>query len=129
MIGKRLRKLRKEKGLLQKELAKKLDLSQQTISLYESNNREPDSRIVKKIANFFDVSIDYLYENTDERSPADKIKKALTDDPELQDAWEQISKRDSLKLLFKQSKNMTDKDIKQMIRIMNAINENERKNN
>ena len=39
MIGNRLKMLRNENKLLQKELAKKLGLTQQTISLYESNKR------------------------------------------------------------------------------------------
>lgn len=128
MIGKRLRKLRKEKGLLQKELAEKLDLSQQTISLYESNNREPDSKIVKKIANYFDVSIDYLYENTNERSPADKIKKAISDDEDLQEVWKQISRREDLQLLLKQTKDLDESSIKQVIRIIKAIEDEEQGN-
>ncbi len=60
MIGQKIKKLRNKKGLLQKELADKLNLSQQTISLYESEKREPDYATLKKIADFFDVSTDYL---------------------------------------------------------------------
>ncbi|WP_414713596.1 helix-turn-helix transcriptional regulator, partial [Schnuerera sp.] len=41
-IGNRLKQLRNEYGILQKDLAEQLNLSQQTISLYESNKRQPD---------------------------------------------------------------------------------------
>lgn len=121
MIGKRLRKLRKERDLLQKELADKLNLSQQTISLYESNDREPDSKITKRIANFFDVSIDYLYQNTDERSPADKIKQAISDDEELLDFWNELKDREDLQLMFKQTKNLNPDTIQQIISIIKTF--------
>lgn len=67
MIGNRLKELREGLNLLQKELADKLNLTQQTISLYESNKREPDFEIVEKIADFFDVSVDYLLGRTQQR--------------------------------------------------------------
>lgn len=69
MIGERIKALRKEKDLLQKELAQKLELSQQTISLYESNRREPDYENLDKIAEFFNVSTDYILGRTNTRNP------------------------------------------------------------
>ena len=69
MIGERIKLLRKESNLLQKELAQKLELSQQTISLYESNRREPDYDTLTKIVDFFDVSTDYLLDRTNTKSP------------------------------------------------------------
>lgn len=58
-----MRLLREKEGLLQKELADKLKLTQQTISLYESDKRDPDYKTLLKIANFFNISIDYLLKN------------------------------------------------------------------
>lgn len=60
MIGKQLKALRKEKGYTQAELAKKLHLTPKAISFYENNQREPDIETLYKIADIFDVSIDYL---------------------------------------------------------------------
>ena len=60
---KRLRELRKKEKLTMQELAEKLNISQSTVSLYESGKRHPDSDTLKKIAKFFNVSIDYLLEN------------------------------------------------------------------
>lgn len=65
MIGKRIKALRNERNLLQKDLAEKLNLSQQTISLYESEKRQPDYQILQSIADFFNVSVDYLLGRTD----------------------------------------------------------------
>ena len=67
MIGKRLKHLRQGKKLLQKELAEKLKLTQQTISLYESNSRQPDYVTLEKIANFFEVTTDYLLGRTNQK--------------------------------------------------------------
>lgn len=64
MLGKRLKALRNEKKIFQKKLASDLNLSQETISLYESNKREPDYETLNRIADYFDVSIDYLLGRT-----------------------------------------------------------------
>ncbi|MCL6661736.1 MULTISPECIES: helix-turn-helix domain-containing protein [Paenibacillus] len=58
--GKRLRNLRKEKGLTMKDLGKKFSLAESTISGYENETRKPDLETVDKFADFFEVSADYL---------------------------------------------------------------------
>ena len=55
-----LKKLRKEKGISQLKLALDLNMSQNTISRYETGEREPGINELIKIADYFDVSIDYL---------------------------------------------------------------------
>lgn len=64
MIGKRIKSLRIAKNLLQTDLAEQLNLSQQTISLYESDKRQPDYQTLQNIADFFNVSVDYLLGRT-----------------------------------------------------------------
>lgn len=59
-IGNRLKQLRIDYGILQKDLAEELQLSQQTISLYESNKRQPDYDTLRTISEFFSVSTDYI---------------------------------------------------------------------
>ena len=61
----RLKQLRKEKGISQLKLALDLNMSQNTISRYETGEREADYRALILIADYFDVSIDYLLERTD----------------------------------------------------------------
>ena len=63
----RLRELRKEKGISQLKLAIDLSVNQNTISRYESGEREADYKMLIKIADYFDVSIDYLLERTDKK--------------------------------------------------------------
>lgn len=57
----RLKALREEKKLTQKELAEALDLnSKSTITNYEQNVREPDFQTLIKIATYFGVTTDFL---------------------------------------------------------------------
>ena len=60
MFGDRLRELRNERGLSQKALAVELGYSPSTIALYELGQRQPDLEMLKHIAAFFTVTMDYL---------------------------------------------------------------------
>ena len=61
----RLKELRKEKNISQLKLALDLSMNQNTISRYETGEREADYKTSIKIADYFNVSIDYLLERTD----------------------------------------------------------------
>ncbi len=61
----RLKLLRKSKHLSQVRLAMELNVNQNTISRYESGKVEPDHKMLIAIADYFDVSIDYLLGRTD----------------------------------------------------------------
>lgn len=65
IFGKRLRSLRQSKKLTMKELGKKFNLAESTISGYETGSRKPDMETTMKLADFFEVSIDYLYGRDD----------------------------------------------------------------
>ena len=58
----KLKDLRIKKGISQVRLAIDLNLSQNTISRYENNQREADYETLIKIADYFDVSLDELLE-------------------------------------------------------------------
>lgn len=61
----RLKELRKQKGISQLKLAMDLNMNQNSISRYENEEREADYVMLIKIADYFNVSIDYLLERTD----------------------------------------------------------------
>lgn len=61
----RLKEIRKSKGISQLKLAIDLNTNQNTISRYETGEREPGIHELIKIADYFDVSIDYLLERTE----------------------------------------------------------------
>ncbi|MDU2659106.1 helix-turn-helix domain-containing protein [Clostridium perfringens] len=60
MIGEKIRFLREKKGITQKELASKLKCNERMIGLYEKNKHSIRFETIKKIADFFDVSLDYF---------------------------------------------------------------------
>ena len=60
LFAQRLRQLRKEYDLTQKQLADKLETTQRNISYMEVGKVEPDLLTLWKVADFFDVSIDDL---------------------------------------------------------------------
>ena len=61
----RLKELRKKHGVTQLKLAIDLNMCQNTISRYENEQREAGYKELIKLADYFEVSIDYLLERTD----------------------------------------------------------------
>ena len=60
MIGERLKKLRKDKGITQKELADILGIEKSNISAYEIDKNTPPDDIKVSLARYFNISLDYL---------------------------------------------------------------------
>lgn len=60
MFSEQLRKLRRLNNLTQTELSKLLNVSNGTIAMWETDKRQPDIDTLKKLANFFNVTTDYL---------------------------------------------------------------------
>ncbi len=62
---KRLKELRKKKRITQLKLSMDLNMSQNSISRYENGKREADYTTLILFADYFNVSVDYLLERTD----------------------------------------------------------------
>jgi transcriptional regulator with XRE-family HTH domain len=75
----KLRELREKNELSQRELSKKLGLSQSTIGMYETGKREPNTEILTKIADFYGVSVDYLLDRDEETELPAYIMKVAND--------------------------------------------------
>lgn len=63
----RLKQLRKERKISQLKLALDLNMTQNTISRYENMERQADYTTLVMLADYFDVSLDYLLGRTDKR--------------------------------------------------------------
>ncbi|MED1603016.1 helix-turn-helix transcriptional regulator [Alkalihalophilus marmarensis] len=72
-FGKRLKQLRMQKKLTQKELSNILKISESAVGMYEREEREPSFEVVRKLAAYFDVS-------TDELILGERIADKLKDD-------------------------------------------------
>ena len=60
IFAEQLKQFRKELGMTQKQLADALDTTQRNVSYLELGKVEPDLQMLWRIADFFDISIDYL---------------------------------------------------------------------
>jgi transcriptional regulator with XRE-family HTH domain len=64
-----LKKLRKERDLTQKQVSDALKIQRATYTRYEIGEREPDNKTLNKLADFYDVTTDYLLERTNLPNP------------------------------------------------------------
>lgn len=67
-FGNKLKQLRLENNMTQEELSNILNVSRATVGRYENDERFPDKNILEKIADFFVVSIDFLFERIYEKN-------------------------------------------------------------
>ena len=120
----RLRKIRKDHNLTQKEFGKRIGMSEQAISNYETGTRRPDHDTILIIADSFNVSTDYIYGLTNYKDPIDEILNYDTDDPELQEIIDELSKgdkRDQLRVVMQKTKNLADEDIELVLNLIKSI--------
>lgn len=79
LFNDRLKELRNERSLTQEQLANKLDIPSATIRRLEVSNSIPRRDRLVLLANFFNVSTDYLLGETDDKTPSKKrtVKKKI----------------------------------------------------
>ncbi|MBA4536394.1 helix-turn-helix transcriptional regulator [Bacillus aquiflavi] len=96
MLGERLKELRLERKLTQEQLGKGINVTKVSISGYENGNRTPDTETLQKIADYFNVSTDYLLGRSDNRSRvnSDEEFKNIINDPELERWFKELPKSD-----------------------------------
>lgn len=70
----RLRELREDKDLTQTQVAKYLDMSQTGYSQYEIGKNDVPTRVLIKLSFFYDVSVDYMLNLTNETKPYARIE-------------------------------------------------------
>lgn len=78
MFSLRLKELREKMGLSQRDLAEEIGVSQGTIGNWESGTREPNFETVRKLAEYFSVSTDFLLGN--QRKKEDAQEKTVSDE-------------------------------------------------
>ncbi|MCL2076864.1 MAG: helix-turn-helix transcriptional regulator [Oscillospiraceae bacterium] len=108
MFKNKLKKLRKDNGHTQEYMALQLNISRPTYTRYETGEREPDYLMLKQIAIFFNVSLDYLLDVTDtptpltaeiESNPESIREKTLKETIQSTDELSEESKADMLRQL------------------------------
>ncbi|MEG1256855.1 helix-turn-helix transcriptional regulator [Clostridium sp.] len=68
-FGERLKELRESKGLTQEQISEVINVTRPTIAGYETKGKQPDYDKLKTLADYFNVSVDYLLGHSDTRTP------------------------------------------------------------
>ena len=108
-----------EKNISQTSAIQEIGLSNCNLKNWK-NGRVPMHEVLRKIAEYFDVSIDYLLGES-------KIKKPLVNnDEELTEYLYYLKTRPELRMLFKVSSKASKEDVEQAVRIIEAIRNDEK---
>jgi transcriptional regulator with XRE-family HTH domain len=101
VLGDKIKSLRDTKGLTQQELADKLKIAQSTIGMIEKNQRPAGRKTLIKLAEFFEVSVDFLLSDQKDGLESDDIKYTLNKKDQkdiskvLEEALEQLEENQS----------------------------------
>lgn len=95
MIGNVIKQLRKEKHITQSDLAKIIGVTTSSVGMYETGVRNPSYEVIVKIAKYFNVSTDYLLNNTDNTidKQASNIKLNKKDEKDIRKALSETLKQ------------------------------------
>ena len=124
-IGDRIRDLRDRRGFKQQELAEKIGTSRQVLSNWERSYTPVDTEGVAKLAKVLEVSADYILYGREGGSTIKQIALALEGDDELLAFFDDLSKREDLRLLFKQVKPLKPDVIKRIIKYIKLVEDEE----
>lgn len=111
-LSQKLKELRKEKGLSQMALADMLGLTQQAIGKWERDKSTPDYETLRKIAQYFHVTTDYLLGST---APTFNPPAEFFNDPEVGARVEQLRTNPKFRLLLCASKDLTADELDSLI--------------
>lgn len=122
------KQLRISSGFTQAEFSKKIGISRSTIGMYETGAREPDFETLEKIADFFNVDIDYLLGRTDKTTllPESAGKYYVND--ETAKVAQEIFENKELRALFDVQKDMEPDDLRALHNMALALKRKERGN-
>ena len=115
MVGDLIKKHRVLKELTQKELADLLDVSPSTVGMYEQNRRIPDAEILVKISNIFNVTVDYLLGNSDQK------KEQYYFDNETAELAQELLENNDFKVLMSASRKLSKDDLDAVIKVINSM--------
>lgn len=125
----RLKTLREEKGLSQAAFAKDFGVAQSTVGNWEAGTREPNFETVQKIADYFDVSVDYLLCRTNESKITDTKDDTIDVQERLQEILSQLETKDSLMFsgvaLSDDSKELLAAALERILRLTKTVNKDD----
>lgn len=121
MFNLRLKELRENAGWSQAQLAKKLQVGQSTVGMWENGKNMPQNAKLEMLATLFGVSTDYLLGRSDTpNGVTDDSTDAVTDD-ELMQMREDMRRNPELRTLFSLTKGASKQEMRQLEGIVRAL--------
>lgn len=117
-FGEKLKKLRAENNMTQKELAEKIGVKRGTIGSYETQGKKPRYKTLKKIAQVLNCSINYLLD-----TPNDFNQKDTDSDFDFQKYITKINERRELQLLLKEVDKLDSNSVYRIIELLKIIDD------
>ena len=117
MIGHQIKTLRKELGLTQVELGKRLGMTGVAVNKWELGQRTPSADSIKELALIFNVTTDYLLNGGNRK---DETKEYDDDALEILNMLD-LEENSELKILFKKTGNLTKEEKKKVANILKAV--------
>lgn len=118
-FSERLTILMKDRKVTAKELSEKLEIGKNQFKYWADKGNTPSGETVSKLADYFDVSVDYLIGKTDDPSP--KQKKPAFIDGEL---WNQIEKNPKALELLKMLMMMDEEQLESLEKVIEREEKN-----
>jgi len=110
-VASKIKYYREKKNITQKELAEAINTTQQSIARYENGERKADQNILFALADYFNISINDFFPDTNRKHQEEEYKKILRDKG-LMDENENIDKDkiDDLLKIAEMMKKLNDKE-------------------
>lgn len=120
------KRLRNSCGLTQAEMAEKIGISRSTIGMYETGAREPDFETLEKIADFFNVDIDYLLGRTDKTTILPETVGQYYLNDETRQIAQEVFENPELRSLFHVARDIPPERLKAHIEFMKNLKDQEK---
>lgn len=120
------KRLRTASHLTQADIAQKLGIAKSTISMYENGNREPDFETLEKIADFFNVDIDYLLGRTEKTFILPETIGHYYLNNETREIAQEVFEKPELRSLFHVARDIPPERLKAHIDFMKSLKEQEK---
>ena len=121
ILAKRLKELRHQQGLTQNELGKKVSITGAMIGHIERANKAPSCFNLKKLAQYFNVTTDYLLGLSNETKSSDEIIDIIIGNKELFNVFHEISKKEHIQKTILSLGEMDSKTLEKIIEIAQII--------
>ena len=117
MFASRLKELRINKGISQLGLAEILGMSQQAIGKWETGKATPDYDNLKRLANYFNVTTDFLLGENSKVNP----EPHYYHDPKVVEMANELKDNPDMRILFDASRKLSKEDIEAVIHIVKSM--------